>query len=446
MRMREKSILLLLFVSLNVYAQTTREELLKDYNRLLGNYSAYDYKGKPLTPIPEGYEPFYISHYARHGSRYLTSNTVYHRLIPFMEKAESDNQLTELGKLMLKRLIKAYAFSKGKSGDLSRLGGRQHEQIAQRMYENYPEVFKTGNKIICFASTSDRARMSMEHFSKALKRLNKSLEIEENGGKEFSYIVRPNHDSIAYTKQQKAVQNLAEKMQDSLKSTINISSLLFKDPEYVTRNNKKHSSLAYEFYSVYKSMPSLPESDYGFNLFTEDQLFTYFKMGNINWMERTYLIPGEPPFYKRAYATLNNMISLADEAIEQNKGGAALRFGHDIYIMPLVYVMGIEGYTNYPANPSEWENSYNYFICSDLVPMAANVQMIFYKQKQGQDILVKFLLQEEEKKIPVKTDMWPYYHWKDVRTYFLNYMNKINPIEYVKTGKYSKTPEDETNT
>ena len=34
-------------------------------------YYAYTYDNPARTPAPEGYEPFYISHYGRHGSRWL---------------------------------------------------------------------------------------------------------------------------------------------------------------------------------------------------------------------------------------------------------------------------------------------------------------------------------------------------------------------------------------
>jgi len=444
--MKTITTLLFLCATCITFAQTTREDLLKDYRLLLGNYNVYKACDTRPTPTPEGYEPFYISHYARHGSRFLISNKPYHTLIPFMEKAESANQLTELGKIMLERLRKAYAYAKGKGGELSPLGGVQHEQIARRMYENYPEVFQTGNTITAYASYVERSTLSMNHFCDAIRRLNKNLDIKEFSGKEYSYFVRPDHDSIAYTPEQKAFKKRIEHIEDSLRKSVNISSLIFKDPSFVTKNKQKHYSIAYYFFDVYKSSKSLPEADYGFNLFTDDQLFTYFKWTNINWMERAYVIPGEPPFYKRAYATLRHMISLADEAIRQNKGGAALRFGHDTFLMPLAFVLGMDGCTDFPAEASKWEGFYEHFVSSEVVPMAGNIQMIFYKQKKGKDILVKFLLQEKEKHIPVKTDMWPYYHWKDVKEYYLNYMNKVNPIEYVKTGKYSKTREDETNT
>ena len=78
--------------------------------------------------------------------------------------------------------------------------------------------------------------------------------------------------------------------------------------------------------------------------------------------------------------------------------------------------------------------------------MAANIQIIFFKSRKDNDILVKVLLQEKEKHIPVKTDMWPYYHWDDVRAYYLDLMNNVSPIEYVKPHKAAKKDENEINT
>ena len=42
-----------------------------------GVYYAYTYDNPARTPAPEGYEPFYISHYGRHGSRYHSKEEAY---------------------------------------------------------------------------------------------------------------------------------------------------------------------------------------------------------------------------------------------------------------------------------------------------------------------------------------------------------------------------------
>ena len=444
--MKKICFLILLLVAPMVYAQTTREDLQKDKIRMLANYAPYGKPSMKQTPAPKGYKPFYISHYARHGSRHLISNSAYHYLIPLMEKAEKEDQLTDLGKTMLERARKGYAHAKGKGGELSLLGGKQHEQTARRMYKKYPQVFRKGNIVTAYASYVDRSRQSMEHFCAELRRMNPKLQISEYSGKEYSYFVRPGHDSIGYESGSKAVKRRAERMEDSLKHTVNISDRIFKNPKFVTDNKKKHYLVAHSFHEIYKSMYSLPEVGLDFNVFTDDELFTYFKMFNINWMERTYVIPGEPPFYKRAYATLKNMISLADEAIRQGRDGATLRFGHDTFVMPLAYVLGMDGCADFSPREEDWEESYKYFVAADIVPMAANIQMIFYKNKKGGDILVKFLLQEKEKHVPVKTDMWPYYRWSDVKDYYMNLMEKVSPIEYVNPDKPTTPNDKEINT
>ena len=75
--MKKYFILLLLTVSYTVvYAQRSKTEILQ--NPLLAANGYYAYPGPlqaKLTPAPKGYVPFYISHYGRHGSRYLIEPT-----------------------------------------------------------------------------------------------------------------------------------------------------------------------------------------------------------------------------------------------------------------------------------------------------------------------------------------------------------------------------------
>ena len=66
-------------MALTVTAQTAREEIKA--NKYLSGSQYLDYNrrlpDKPLTPAPKGYEPFYMSHYGRHGSRWLISDNSY---------------------------------------------------------------------------------------------------------------------------------------------------------------------------------------------------------------------------------------------------------------------------------------------------------------------------------------------------------------------------------
>ena len=81
--------------------------------------------------------------------------------------------------------------------------------------------------------------------------------------------------------------------------------------------------------------------------------------------------------------------------------------------------MGINGANLDPENPYEVKNVYqNWQTCK-----ACNIQLVFYRGKSADDILVKCLLNESEATMPVETDMFPYYKWSDVCQYYRNRCN-----------------------
>ena len=45
-----------------------RKAIHRDRNLCGSNYTAYPTPTEKLTPAPKGYEPFYLTNYARHGS------------------------------------------------------------------------------------------------------------------------------------------------------------------------------------------------------------------------------------------------------------------------------------------------------------------------------------------------------------------------------------------
>ena len=69
----------ILFMAVGANAQLARQEVYENIHRAGGNYYDYDYELplRPLTKAPKGYTPFYISHYGRHGSRWLLDDNNY---------------------------------------------------------------------------------------------------------------------------------------------------------------------------------------------------------------------------------------------------------------------------------------------------------------------------------------------------------------------------------
>lgn len=128
---------------LQVQAQSVVEQFRTDPDKSGGVYYAYPGpSGNSLTAPPKGYKPFYISHYGRHGSRYMLSDSDYTKLLNILQSADSANALTPLGKEKLAQMKDIWAEANGHTDELAPLGKRQHRGIAERMFKNYPQVFK----------------------------------------------------------------------------------------------------------------------------------------------------------------------------------------------------------------------------------------------------------------------------------------------------------------
>ncbi len=153
-----------------------------------------------------------------------------------------------------------------------------------------------------------------------------------------------------------------------------------------------------------------------YDLFEAQELFDLwqcvnyrFYVGNANHAD------GKGIVVANAKSLLRNILDSADEAIRKGGIAATLRFGHDGNVIPLVALMRIENCNVAVSDPYEV-----YKVWSDfkVVPMAANVQIIFFRNEKSNDILVKIMHNENEVHIPVQTDMFPYYRWRDVENYY----------------------------
>ena len=111
---------------------------------------------------------------------------------------------------------------------------------------------------------------------------------------------------------------------------------------------------------------------------------------------------------------MDSIVSTADQVIRKGEPTVTLRFSHDSSVLPLAYLLGLK---EARGGKADIPNLYKYISIDKIIPMAANIQMVFYRKADSDDILVKFFLNENETTIPVKTDCAPYYHWKDVKRF-----------------------------
>ena len=88
-------------------------------------------------------------------------------------------------------------------------------------------------------------------------------------------------------------------------------------------------------------------------------------------------------------------------------------------------LLGINGF-DYQTDNLETLEEDGWWACL-IFPMASNIQLVFYRSSpDDKDIIFKLLLNEREARLPLPSDIAPYYHWKDFRKY---YLQKIDVYE-----------------
>lgn len=396
-------------------AQTTREEVTSDLNKAGGVYRAYPVAPARVSAPPKGYEPFYISHYGRHGSRYLIADNDYRQVLALMRKASQAHALTPLGEDALRRVELVWAEAQGHGGDLTPLGWRQHQDIARRMCEHYPQVFKAGGRVSARSTVVLRCAMSMAAFCDGLKGCFPKLQVYmEASNKYMAYLNYHSKESSAFAAPDGPWREQYRKFEASHVDGWRLARALFSDSDFIVKQVNPRA-LAWGFYWLAADAQNTEGRVSFFDLFTPDELFDLWQTFNY----RFYVADGNYAGNRgmaldNAKPLLRNIIASADSAIAGRGDVATLRFGHDGNLIPLAGLMRLK---DCYASVEKPDSFYKYFSDFKIAPMAGNIQLVFYKNRQGQ-VIVKFMLNEQETSIPVPTAMAPFYRWSDVKRYY----------------------------
>lgn len=408
---------------LPVAAQTTREEMAADLNKTGGVYYSYPSDKADNTPAPRGYKAFHISHYGRHGSRYLISDADYDRVYSVLQKAKEANALTPMGINVMNRLDTIIAEAKGRGGDLSPLGRRQHKSIAKRMITNYPEVFNDNSRITARSTLVPRCIISMASFCESLKEKNPKLVIDmESSNRYMPYLCYSTPGSDNFNSPTEWWKEVYRKMEERNTNPDRLINSLFSDKEFIKRYVKPRD-LMWGLYWLASDAQNTENKVSLYDIFTADELFDLWQCFNaLFYAQHSNYGPAEGKHLSNAKPLLRNVLETAEEAMKSSDPSAALRFGHDGNVVPFVALLGFDNCAVEMDNEDEF---YKGWCDWKVSPMGANIQIVFYRnEKNPEDIILKFLHNERETHIPVDTDIWPYYHWQDVKAYYDNILNR----------------------
>lgn len=404
------------------WARTDYAEMAADLNKTGGVYFAYPSTTADNTPAPKGYKPFHISHYGRHGSRYLISDNDYRWMADLLDKAADAGALTAEGLQLKHDLDTLMVETRGRGGDLSPLGRRQHRGIASRMMSNYPEVFVKDAGITARSTLVPRCILSMTSFMETLKEKNPALTIDfESSNRYMPYLCSSTPESDAFNSDKKGWwHEVYRKFENAHTHPDRMMSAVFSDPVFVDRYVNPDKFMWGVYWLASDAQNTEGKIDF-YHYFEPQELFDLWQCFNASFYARhSAYEAAEGKHVMNAANLLRNIIETADEAIASPRPSAALRFGHDGNIVPLTALMHIEGCDSVLDNP---ETFYTGWCDWQVAPMAANVQLVFFRNdKHPDDVIVKVLHNEREVRIPVATDMFPYYRWADVKRYYEDVM------------------------
>ena len=385
-----------------------------DVRRAAFNTHSYEFGPIHDTPAPKGYKPFYISHYGRHGSRSDWGGPQYKLVRDLLTEADRQHLLTPAGDSLMHEAALLYELHNGMDGRLTPRGVKEHARLAERMYRRYPEVFKNGSKHIrAVSSTTPRCIVSMNGFTGRMMSLQPDLDFDlDTGEKYYAYIAR-GENSTLIARTNKALADYRKTI-DWDNETVYRN--LFTDPAAA----KKLIPDAYEFQNAIYDCARVSDP---FDI--PDNMYRYLPFENVvHFHELNFLsaylnqcdskLNGEIRL-PRSQELVDTLISQADAVISGKvKKAADLCFGHDWPYLGLVCYLGLEGV----SERYTLEEAKDLWLPSWFCPFAANLQMIFYRSKKSDEILVKFLMNERETRLPaLQAVQGPYYRWNDVKAW-----------------------------
>lgn len=414
------SILLALLCTLGLHAQRAGELIKEDALRAGGVYYMYPFKEHKLTPAPKGYEPVYLSHYGRHGARYLLNETQYRRSLWVLEAAHKADALTPEGERLWEEGKAYYNEScRYRAGDLTPLGWDQHVRIAQEIYQDNRDLFKKRPAITAGATQVPRCIVSMTAFCQGLVKADPKLDIFAAASTAELDELNPHAKENPY-RTVVPMEDGRYKRKDpwgtDLKGFINkridhraICARFFKDPDF-TKPFRGTRSFVTDLYDLVFNMQCTGTSRNLMWVFRPEELFPLWEINNyIHYMEAA------PPATKRDKPALERLVADADAALASGKPSVRLRFGHDTVFLFLISALGADNFGLVPEDADAISRYWWNF----RAPMAATMYLLFARNKKG-DTLVKLVINGDEASLPLPAVSGPWYRWTDLKEHLNN--------------------------
>ncbi|MDE6290374.1 MAG: histidine phosphatase family protein, partial [Muribaculaceae bacterium] len=358
-----------------------------------GIYYAYDVDKDSIAPTPDGYQPVYISHYGRHGSRWPVNQKIYKIAGDLFQQQQLAENITSEGKGVWKMVTRCAGNSHGHLGELTGKGERQHRAIAERMQKRYPGLFADG-KVVARSSVEPRCIMSMMAFCDRLEETVPGLRISKHASPgDMDFIHHNTPEARLNTGEDAPWMWDFSAYRDSVSRCAKTAAKLFKTLPQTDSLPVFMRSL----YDVAISVQDIDSLDVDLlSVFDAEELLGQWKASN--YMQ--YVANGRSPESmssgpESVKPLLMEIMGRADEMLGSGEFTADLRFGHDTDLLRLASLIDLDGagveLEDAERAAEKWRNF-------EISPMGGNFQLVFYRNGGG-NVIVMPRLNEQPVKI-----------------------------------------------
>ena len=402
-----------------IHAQhNSRAEVMADVERAGGTYYLYPMGQPAPTPAPKGYRPFYVSHVGRHGSRFALGSKIYEELLEIWTGGHEQGWLTPQGEAVYEAFTALYPSIARREGNLTHKGQAQHRYIASQIFKNYPAVFKGPTRAEAVSTVSHRVIVSMFSFLRELDALDRDFSYDVDYGQPYqSYLLPDVIDSDADRTEQ-----AEQKVNGFLESIVAagevaLASMLgrwISQPDSLLPDTEARLDFCDGMHTFVSSLDNLdvPVPEVFYSLFSPEERYAIWRLDNYG----AYALLGRSPDTQnlrvQAMRALWDDFRDKAEADWANGVQLRLRFAHDSTLMPLLSLLDVNGMGARIEDPAQVEQYWRSFD----IPMACNLQFIFFKSKKNPDILVQVLLNGREATLPLPMAApGSFYRWDEVK-------------------------------
>ena len=387
------------------------QEVMADVERAGGVHRMYPTDQPRPTAAPKGYKPFYVSHLGRHGARFALGHTVYEDILAVWENAREKGWLTPEGEQFYQEYVSIYPLLAKREGQLTLKGQEQHRFIAEQLYRNYPAVFKGKTRASAVSTVSHRVIVSMFSFLSEVSELDKAVTCEADYSYPYQTYLLPELIDSPEGRGGEALTKY-QHFRDSLVDSKAILHHWFTHPCELV---KDPYGFVFDMHTMVSTLDNMdfPVPEHLYSLFTAEERYALWRVNNF----RDYQLLGRSPDTGGIRVEVMKALyqDFVDKADADWKDGVQLRlrFSHDSCLMPFLSYLGVNGMDARVENPLEVEKVWrNYH-----VPMACNLQLVFFRSKRNPDILFQLLLNGREATLPLPMAApGSFYRWKDFKT------------------------------